>query len=198
VATVAVGGADHLLLSAIVAYIGIDPRNDIEWVVANPNDWMEMFTADKVDAIFSFPPMNYELHANKVGHVILNTTTDDPWRHYFCCMIVGRREFIRNYPIATKRVLRAFYKAGQLCSLEPARTARSLIEQGFAVHYDYTLQTLQDVSYQTWRDHDPADTLRFYALRLYDVDLIQHTPQQIIDQGTDWRFLNELKQELKA
>jgi NitT/TauT family transport system substrate-binding protein len=66
------------------------------------------------------------------------------------------------------------------------------------VHYDYTLQTLQDVSYQTWRDHDPADTLRFYALRLYDVDLIQHTPQQIIDQGTDWRFLNELKQELKA
>jgi hypothetical protein len=27
---------------------------------------------------------------------------------------------------------------------------------------------------------------------------VQSTPQQIIARGTDWRFLNELKRELKA
>jgi NitT/TauT family transport system substrate-binding protein len=28
--------------------------------------------------------------------------------------------------------------------------------------------------------------------------MIKNTPQKIIAQGTDWRFLNELKKELKG
>ena len=40
--------------------------------------------------------------------------------------------------------------------------------------------------------------MRFYALRLHEAGLIQSTPQKIIADGTDWRFLNELKRELKA
>jgi NitT/TauT family transport system substrate-binding protein len=39
---------------------------------------------------------------------------------------------------------------------------------------------------------------RFYALRLHEVGMIESSPQQIIAQGTDWRFLNELKKELKG
>jgi NitT/TauT family transport system substrate-binding protein len=30
------------------------------------------------------------------------------------------------------------------------------------------------------------------------VGMIRDTPQKIIANGTDWRFLNELKKELKA
>jgi hypothetical protein len=45
---------------------------------------------------------------------------------------------------------------------------------------------------------DPEDTLRFYALRLHEAGMISSTPNQIIADGTDWRFLNELKRELKA
>ncbi len=40
--------------------------------------------------------------------------------------------------------------------------------------------------------------LRFHALRLHEVGMIKSTPQKLIAQGTDWRFLNELKKELKA
>ena len=40
--------------------------------------------------------------------------------------------------------------------------------------------------------------MRFYALRLHEAGMIRSTPQKIIAQGTDWRFLNELKQELKG
>ena len=40
--------------------------------------------------------------------------------------------------------------------------------------------------------------MRFYALRLHEVGMIKSNPQQIIAEGTDWRFLNELKRELKA
>ena len=41
-------------------------------------------------------------------------------------------------------------------------------------------------------------TLRFYALRLHEAGMIKSTPNKLIAEGTDWRFLNELKRELKA
>jgi NitT/TauT family transport system substrate-binding protein len=40
--------------------------------------------------------------------------------------------------------------------------------------------------------------MRFWALRLHEVGLIKWSPQKIIADGTDWRFLNELKRELKT
>jgi NitT/TauT family transport system substrate-binding protein len=35
-------------------------------------------------------------------------------------------------------------------------------------------------------------------LRLHEIGMVKRTPQKIIAQGTDWRFLNELKKELKG
>jgi NitT/TauT family transport system substrate-binding protein len=52
--------------------------------------------------------------------------------------------------------------------------------------------------YYKWRDYDAEDSIRFYALRLYEAGLIKSTPNKIIADGTDWRFLNELKRELKG
>ena len=40
--------------------------------------------------------------------------------------------------------------------------------------------------------------MRFYALRLREAGMVNGTPQKLIAQGTDWRYLNELKRELKA
>ena len=40
--------------------------------------------------------------------------------------------------------------------------------------------------------------MRFYGLRLHEAGMIKSSPNQIIAAGTDWRFLNELKRELKA
>jgi NitT/TauT family transport system substrate-binding protein len=40
--------------------------------------------------------------------------------------------------------------------------------------------------------------MRFYALRLHEVGMIELSPNKLIAEGTDWRFLNELKHELKA
>jgi hypothetical protein len=62
----------------------------------------------------------------------------------------------------------------------------------------YALQTLTELRYDVWREFDPDDTLRFYALRMGEASLIKLSPQQIIANGTDWRFLNELKRELKT
>jgi NitT/TauT family transport system substrate-binding protein len=100
--------------------------------------------------------------------------------------------------MATKRVVRAILKATDLCVTEPQRVAQMLVDGGFTERYDYALQSLTEVPYEAWREYDPEDTLRFYALRLNEVGMIKSTPQEIIAEGADWRFVNELKRELKA
>ena len=113
-------------------------------------------------------------------------------------MVTGTREFVRKYPVATKRALRAILKAADLCALEPERVARVLVDKGYIKQYEYALQAMKDVPYGKWRAYDPEDTIRFYALRLHEAGMIKSSPQKIIAQSTNWRFLNELKKELKG
>jgi NitT/TauT family transport system substrate-binding protein len=157
-----------------------------------------VFAEGQVEAFLAFPPEPQELRARKIGRVILNTTTDKPWSQYFCCMVVGNSEFINNHPRATKRVLRAILKANDICAAEPGRAAQRLVDAGFTKRYEYALQTLTELPYASWREFDPEDAMRFYALRLHEVDMIKSTPNELIAEGTDSRFLNELKRELKA
>jgi NitT/TauT family transport system substrate-binding protein len=193
------GSAEHLYISIMAAYIGLDPQTDINWVttdvVASP---IELFTQGKIDAYLAFVPEFPELRARKIGHVLVDMAMDRPWSQYYCCMLVGSTDFVRQYPVATKRAMRAILKATDLCATEPERAARQLIEGGFAQHYDIALQTLTDVPYNVWRELDPDDSLRFYGLWLHEFGEVNATPNEIIAEGTDWRFLNELKRELKA
>jgi NitT/TauT family transport system substrate-binding protein len=112
-------------------------------------------------------------------------------------MLAGNPEFVRRHPVATKRAVRAILKAVELCASNPARVARQLVDGRFIENYDYALQMLRDLPYD-WRDYQAEDTVRFYALRMREAGFIKATPQTIIANHTDWRFLDELKRELKA
>lgn len=193
------GSGEHVYIASMLAYVGMDPRQDVEWVNARtvPNS-MSMFAERQADAFLGFPPQPQELRAKNVGHVIVNTTFDRPWSQYFCCMVAVRQEFARRYPIATKHALRAMLKATDICANEPERAARYLVAKGFEPRYELALEVVRGLPYRQWREYSPEDTVRFHALRLHDVGMIKSTPQKLIAQGTDWRFLNELKKELKT
>ena len=188
----------HLFLTVIASYVGLDPVNDIRWVTTRWPKPAELFTEGKIDAYLGFPPEPQEMRARHVGQVILSSAEDHPWSQHFCCMIAGNREFVRNYPAATKRVLRAILKATDLCVSDPQGVAKRLVDGGFVARYDDAFQALTEIPYDKWRDYDAEDTMRFYALRLREAGLIRSSPQKIIAENTDWRFLNELKRELKA
>jgi NitT/TauT family transport system substrate-binding protein len=187
-----------VLVSALVARVGLDPGTDIRWVVSKSPTPMELFADGKIDAFVATPTEPQELRARHIGHVLVNTGLDRPWSQYFCCMLAANRDFVRKHPVATKRVLRAVLKAADFCAAEPARAARQLVDGDFTPRYDYALQAMQDVVYGKWRDYDAEDTVRFDALLLREAGIIKSTPQKIIAKGTDWRFLDELKRELKA
>jgi NitT/TauT family transport system substrate-binding protein len=188
----------YVFLASMLAYVGLDPRQDINWATHPRAEAMQLLAEGKIDAFMGFPPEPQELRAKHIGHVVVNSTLDRPWSQYFCCMVVGNREFVRKYPVATKRALRAILKATNVCALQPDHAARFLVDKGFTQRYDYALQTLKEIPYGKWAEYNPEDTVRFYALRLHEVGMIKSSPQKIIAEGTDWRFLNEIKSELKG
>ena len=185
----ALGASEHLFVSVIAAHIGLDPANDIHWVTGQSPTPAELFEQGKIDAFLGLPPVPQDLRARHVGHVVVNSALDRPWSQYFCCMLAGHRDFVQKYPVATKRVLRAILKATDLCATDPTAAARRMVDGGFTARYDYALQTLRDVPYDKWREYDAEDTVRYYALRLHELGFVKSSPQKIIADGTDWRFL---------
>jgi NitT/TauT family transport system substrate-binding protein len=192
------GSAEHLYLSIMAAYVGLDPEKDIIWFTTDdvPNP-MELFVQGKVDAFLAFVYEAQELRARKIGRVIVDMAMDRPWSQYICCLVAGNADFVRKHPVATKCALRAILKATDLCATEPERAARQLVEGGFMQH-DIALKLLTSLRYNVWRELDPEDSMRFFALWLHEFGELNATPNHLIAEGTDWRLFNQLKRELKA
>jgi NitT/TauT family transport system substrate-binding protein len=197
-AVTGLGSSPHVFLSSMLTHVGLDPRTDVGWITKPRAESVELLREGKVDAYMGFPPEPQELRAKRIGHVVVDSAVDRPWSQYFCCMVAANREFVRKHPVATKRALRAFLKATDVCALEPARVARQLVEKKFTAREDYAEATLRGLPYGRWREYNPEDSVRFYALRLHEAGMIKASPPKIIAQGTDWRFVDELRKELKG
>jgi NitT/TauT family transport system substrate-binding protein len=188
----------HLYLSIMATHVGLDPKEDIEWVVPPSGNAMELFAQGQTDAFLGFPTEPQELRARGVSRVILNTVVDRPWSQYFCCMIYGNRAWVAEHPVATKRFLRAIFKAAESCQADPEAAARRLVDRGFTQKYDYALQTIRELPYDLWNEYDSEDSMRFYGLRLHEAGMLRTSPNTLLAEGTDWRFVDKLKRELKA
>ena len=188
----------HVFLASIVTYVGLDPARDIKWDFNPPAKGKQLLAEGKIDGYLGFPPDPQELRAAKVGRMLLSSTYDRPWSQYFCCMAAVNKTWQRKHPIATKRVMRAILKGGDICTTDPDAGVRAFLGKGYSSRPELARQALQELPYRRWTDFSPEDTLRFYALQLREAGMVKNTPQKIIERGTDWRILEELKRELKA
>jgi NitT/TauT family transport system substrate-binding protein len=188
---------DGVFMATTLANVGIDLHKDVNLVNHPPAEIAKILSAGQVDGAVAFPPISQDLRAKGIGQVVLDSMTDRPWSDYFCCMANVNRNWMEKYPVATKRALRAVLKGADVAGKEPEVAARGMVERGFTDNYDFAVANLKEIPYNVWREFDPADTVRFYALRLKEAGLIKGTPEQIIKDGTDFRYLSELKRELK-
>ena len=185
-------------VAAMLASVGLDPHQDVTWLNHAPAESMRLFEQGRIDAFMGFVPEPQELRARKVGHVLINTLTDRPWSQYFRCLAAANREFVHKNPVATKRALRALLKATDLWVSQPERAARLMVERGVAQNYDYVLQSVREIGYLKWRDYEAEDTTRFWSLGLRELGIINPDPKKLLAQGTDWRFIEQIKREIKG
>jgi NitT/TauT family transport system substrate-binding protein len=174
---------EYYFIAAMVAYVGMDPRKDIQWVETHSyENLVPSFIDGRVDAIKVGPPLAQDLRARKIGHVLLDIGQDQPWNQYFCCIVTARKDFVAKTPIATKRALRAILKASDICAQEPESAARFLVAKGFEANYDVALEALKSLSYNRWRTYDVEDSLRFFGVRLHEGGLIKTNPPGLISR----------------
>ena len=192
--------------SILLAYIGMDPRTEVNFVEIGPdvNALRDAFVDGRSAAFIAPAASGPQLRRNpkNPGTVILDTTMDKPWSQYYCCQLVANRNWARRYPIATKRVTRAVLRAADLVTKDRAGAAHQYVARGFfsttpgATDEQIVNEVIHELSYD-WRELDPEETLRFFALRLADAKLIKMTSQQIIAEGSDFAYMRQLRTELK-
>ena len=198
VSVLAKESAQHVFLASIATSVGLDPSRDIEWVYQPAAEGKRLLAEGKVDAYLGFPPDPQELREKRTGRMLLNSAVDRPWSQYFCCMVAANRGWVRQHPVAAKRALRAILKGSELCASDPDLGVKAYLAQGYTPNPDHARQALRELPYGHWRDYNPEETVRFYALRLREAGMVRSPPQKLISQGTDWRALDQLRKEMKT
>lgn len=193
------GNNDDTFLALTLANVGIDFRKEVT-VISRPHDQaVQTLISGEADGMTTYGPFSQRLRVDNIGHVVLDANVDRPWSQYFFGLPTVHRDFLEKNPVATRRALRAMFRAADVIAKDPERGAQAMKAQGFIPDalYAATLSELGPIPYDVWRKYEPADTLRFYALRLREAGFIQSTPDEVIRRGADFRFLRDLKRELK-
>jgi NitT/TauT family transport system substrate-binding protein len=199
--TVAIVGpkfVDGIFMALTLANVGLDLNKDVKVVNVPPTEHERLLSSGEVDAVVSLPPFSTNLRAKGIGRVVLNSVVDPPWSRYYCCTAFANRDWMDKHPVAARRALRALLKGVDVVAKDVEGTARFMVDRGYTNNYDYTCDLLREMPYDIWRSFDPVDSVRFYALRLKEAGIIDKTPEQIIEKGTDFRYLTQLRKELQS
>jgi NitT/TauT family transport system substrate-binding protein len=188
---------DGLFMAMTLNDVGLDLNKDVKIVSHLPSENARILSSGEVDALVAFPPVSMDLRVKGIGKVVINSLTDPPWSNYYCCTAVTTRDWLEKRPVATKRALRAVLKGADVVATDPNGSARFMVDRGYSNNFDYTCDILKEIPYnKIWQDFDPVDSVRFYALRLKQAGVIKSTPDEILERGTDFRYLNDLRKEL--
>jgi NitT/TauT family transport system substrate-binding protein len=195
---------EYGFLLSLITHIGMQP-SDVNFVeVGATTNVLTPFTDGKVDAIFTAAAVGPLLmrDAKNPGHVILDSSKDKPWSQNYCCMLVTSRDWYTAHPIAAKRLTRAILRATDTAKKDLRAAAKVANDRGTykatpAVTEQILYEITKDESFD-WREYDPDDTVRFFALRLADAKLVKKTPQQILTEGADFTYFRQLRTELHA
>ena len=153
----------------------------------------------KIDAFMGFPPEPQELRAKRSATWWSTVPSTGPGLSTSAAWSSATGTSSRKYPVATKRALRAILKAADICALSRSGPPRPWWTRGVRSATTTRSRRMKDIPYAPVAGYDPEDTMRFYALRLHEIGMIKSSPQKIIAQGTDWRFLRSSKEgELKG
>ena len=107
----------------------------------------------------------------------------------------ANRDWARKHPLAAKRALRAILKGSRARASGPRSRVKAYLGQGYNANPEYARQALRDLPYGRWRDYNPEDTMRFYALRLREAGMVKSPPQKLDQSGNRLAALEQLKRE---
>jgi len=137
--------------------------------------------------------------ANK-GHVILDTTMDEPWSRHDCCVMATTPDWLRANPIAAKRAIRAILRAADQLPADRADAAKLVTDKGlFGGPSNFALvRGAANMVPLKWRELDAAKSVRFHVTLMAAGGIVTVSPDEVVTKALDLRILRELREELKS
>ena len=187
---------------SFLASVGID-RSEVQFAEDDDSSHtsIDYFLNGRADAILASITEGPALRAspNTPGKLVVDFGMDKPWSQQFCCLLVANSDWAKAHPNATKRATRAVLRAIDQGAKDRARAVVAAVQKQVpdAADPQLLLEAIKSLNYG-WRDFDPEETLRFYALRLADAKLLKKPPSRILAEGTNFAFFRQMQKELKA
>ncbi len=131
------GSGDHVLLSTMLSYVGIDPRQEVNWITGRDlRNAMDLFAEGKADAFVGYAQEPAELRLKKVGQVIRRhrrTIAPGPSTSAAWSSRTGTlRRATRSRPnVHCARSSRP----ADICATDPERVARFLVAKQYETRY---------------------------------------------------------------
>ena len=148
IAVSAISSLEYYFLASMMAYVELDPRRDIVWVDSKSFDGMRRdFIREKGGRLLRVSPAATRAARKKIGRVIVSTAQDRPWEQYYCCMIVARPDFVRHYPIATKRPCVPSSEPPTSVRRTPSERRSTWSPKGSIHRYEIALDVVKSLSY---------------------------------------------------
>jgi NitT/TauT family transport system substrate-binding protein len=184
--------------AAMFAYVGIDPRKDVNFAADPDANVITSFLDGKSDAVLALSTQVPMLRASPKnrGKLLIDMHVDGTWSKYYCCQLIVNRDWAKQNPNATKRVTRALLRANDRVARDPAAAALAGVKAGLYTPelYDTFLAAFRNSTFE-WRDIDAEASLLFNAVQLSNLKLVKGTPKQLVAQASNLGYLAELKSQ---
>jgi len=190
----------YAYLAVVLRHAGIDPARDVNFVAQPDANPLTLYLEGKNDAVYVASVGAAALRANPAnkGHIVHDMVMDDPWAKLDCCILVAAQEWYRAHPVATKRALRAIFRAADFQPPDRADVVQLVTDRGlFGGPSNYSnVRAAANMVSSNWRDLDIERSIRFFGQLLNDVGLRVSVDDMI--RAVDLRIVRELRAELRT
>lgn len=125
------GSPPFLFASRVLAAQGMDPKQDVSWVVVAPEVSGLALEKGQVDAVADSEPLGSILAAQLKVRTIADQAVDMPYRDEYCCATVLSGKFAAANPAGAAKVTRALLKGALWVEKNPTAAAKLAVEKKY-------------------------------------------------------------------
>lgn len=127
----AIGGGGMNLGTRVLANAGVDYKTGVTWKVFPNSELPLALKKGEVDAIIIGDPFAEIAIQTLNGRSILNSASQAPFEHEYCCLVVLNGDLVKNDPTTAAAITQAILNAARWVKANPKEAARIAVEKKY-------------------------------------------------------------------
>lgn len=149
IATSNMGSPPFIFTNRVLAAHGMDPANDVKWVVYPADAQMLALDNGQIDAVCDSEPIGTLMLKSGKVRTLAEEATDPPYNDEYCCVVSLSGKFAAQNPKAAAAVTRALLRAAAWVHVNPGAAVRMSVEKQYmGSTVDFNLAAISKLNYE--------------------------------------------------